>query len=240
MEKPSILQSIKDGMSASSSSSQTTSEDVEPAKPEPFIYKLIGGVVSITFVGWLLGVGPFANHTTNDPADSSSFSTPHSSAAPSKLAMPEDETLFVRAVVNGRSVFKAGSNDMAKGAARPRRARELCSSRSTYDVSDWTGTVSELSSNGSGKGVLSVDLGSGASVHTNNNDISEMIHRTLIPPDSDLYQSVVQLHVGSKVIFSGMLFKGQDDCFEETSLTQEGSMTQPEFLMRFESVDPIR
>src|ERR1700745_3723816 len=41
--------------------------------------------------------------------------------APSRMlsTMPDLETRFVAAVEHGRSVYKSGANDMARGAARP-------------------------------------------------------------------------------------------------------------------------
>ena len=77
-------------------------------------------------------------------------------------------------------------------------------------------------------------------VMTTNNPFSEQVAsiKTLIPVGSPLYQAVIKLKVGQQVRFSGVFLPSRDDCLEEASLTRDGAMHDPDFLFRFDSVQP--
>ncbi len=92
---------------------------------------------------------------------------------------------------------------MATGAARPVRARAICAAVGGHAAHGWTGSVSELSSTGDGKGVLRVDIGDGVTVGTWDNALSDLLDGTLIEPSSPVFQRAVALRVGQRVRFSG-------------------------------------
>jgi uncharacterized protein len=74
-------------------------------------------------------------------------------------AAPVDrKALLVAAVEKGRQAYAAGANDMAKGAARPRRAKDICAAMPSAAIEKWSGIVETLSSNGDGLGVLSIKI----------------------------------------------------------------------------------
>lgn len=154
-------------------------------------------------------------------------------------ALPSQQRTFVAAVETGRNAYVVGGNDMAKGAARPMRARAICSSLgSGLSVDDWIGTVNALSSNGDGKGVLEIAIGRNIFVKTWNNALSDIADTTLLEPDSSIYRQAVSLAVGQRVSFSGTFRDSATDCVKEASLTLDGSLTEPEFIFRFSRVVP--
>ena len=53
---------------------------------------------------------------------------------------------------------------------------------------------------------------------------------------SKLFGEIENLAVGQKVMFSGVLFKGETTCLRETSLTNSGSITGPDFEIKFKDV----
>ena len=57
-----------------------------------------------------------------------------------------------------------------------------------------------------------------------------------VEPDTKLYFALGELSEGDQVKFSGAFFMKSTDCFEEASLTMNGSLTSPEFIMRFANV----
>src|SRR3954447_17491497 len=81
-------------------------------------------------------------------------------AAPSSIpdlpkdTRPIDQQRFVAVVVRARDAYKASSNEMAQGATRVLRAREICGALTSREVIDWEGTVDNLSSNNDGRGIL--------------------------------------------------------------------------------------
>ena len=97
-------------------------------------------------------------------------------------------------------------------------------------------TIAKLSSSSSGKGALVVTIGPKITIGTTNNEFSDSINHTLLSPSSNVFQQVVSLSKDQQIVFSGSFLPGDTDCVQETSLTQEGSMTDPEFQFLFTDV----
>lgn len=150
----------------------------------------------------------------------------------------EDDLILI--VDEGRHEYENGQNDFQKGAARPRRASKICSLIRSPQIDNWVGTVEELSSNSSGYGVLKIRISPHATIGTSNNSFSDSLgeQRTLIAPSDPVFSQVSNLREGQRVIFSGRFSTSQDDCLDETSITQSGSMEDPDFEMRFTNVSP--
>lgn len=153
--------------------------------------------------------------------------------------MPEPQKQFIAAIEAARETYSKGANDMAKGAARPARAKQICSALKTRQAKEWVGVIYGLSTNSDGKGVMEITVGPDFYVKTWNNALSDVSDRTLIDPSSALFQSAVALKKGQKVVFSGTFFKSASDCVKEASLTMRGSITEPEFIIRFSSIKPL-
>jgi hypothetical protein len=159
-----------------------------------------------------------------------------SSATTSWSNSGTNEAAFISAIGDAKSEYNNGSNDLIKGAARVHRRERLCQLVQSMAVRGWTGTVAELSSSSSGKGVLVVSIGPQITVATTNNDFSDSIDHTLLDPSSNVFKQAVSLSKGQRVSFSGFFLPSKTDCVEERSLTQDGSMTDPEFNFRFSDV----
>lgn len=152
--------------------------------------------------------------------------------------MPDKQQQFLSIVDAFATKYKAAPNDMAKGALRPQRAKALCDLLKSVKVTDWAGTVRKLSSNNEGKGVLVVTLNRASNVATWNNALSDMSDRTLIQPGTPLHEAAIQLSRNQTIIFSGSFIRGDTDCIRESSLSQSGSMTDPDWIFQFLSVKP--
>jgi uncharacterized protein len=163
-------------------------------------------------------------------------SPPATPVASSAAINETTEIAFISAIDEARREYNDGSNDLIKGAARVHRRERLCQLLRSAVVRGWTGTVTELSSSSSGKGVLVVSIGPQITVATTNNDFSDSIDHTLLDPSSNVFKQAVSLSKGQRVSFSGFFLPSKTDCVEERSLTQDGSMTDPEFNFRFSDV----
>ena len=150
---------------------------------------------------------------------------PAASTPAQSRGMPADERALIAAAEKGRAAFETGANEMAKGAARPARARDICATfASSLRAVNWIGKVASLSSNGEGKGVLAVEISPGVHIKTFNNSFSDMSSNTLIQPGTGLHAKAVALSPGQQVVFSGTFFRSETDCINEVSLTIRGSM----------------
>jgi hypothetical protein len=156
-----------------------------------------------------------------------------------KSSWPADQQNLVYAVEMARNDYKAGKNDMDRGATRPARARAICNAIRAGEVRDWVGSVALLSTNGDGLGVLAVRVGPEVKVGTWNNSLSDLSYKTLISPNSSVFAVARTMKIGSLVKFSGTLFPDSVDCIREQSMTLAGSVTEPEFVFRFSSLQPL-
>jgi hypothetical protein len=156
-----------------------------------------------------------------------------------KFMMPADEAAFIAASQRALAQYNTAPNDMLKGSSRPVRARAICEAVPNKQAVWWIGKVTKLDTNGDGKGVLYVEIAPSISVDTWNNDISDAEDNTLINPASALFARVSQLRLGQFVRFNGDFPDSDTDCVKESSLTLEGSITEPEFIIRFSSVSAI-
>lgn len=156
-----------------------------------------------------------------------------------KASIPRTQAAFLEAITSARQQYATAANDMAKGAARPARARQLCAALQGLSANNWVGKVSSLSTNGEGRGVLEIDIGSGATVKTWNNSLSDIADNTLIQPQSALFRDASRLKTEQAVHFDGTFISSQVDCVKESSLSLSGSIRSPEFIFVFRSISPL-
>jgi len=180
---------------------------------------------------------PDSNQAAQDQPQPTSDSAANNTVTPSTPSMPDDEAKFVAAVSAAQSTYDAAPNDMAKGRTRADRRSAICQAlQGGLSANGWVGTIKTLSSNTDGKGVLEISLAPSLSVETMNNDLSDIGHNTLLASDSPILSAASAMKEGDAVVFSGTFFPSDVDCVEETSLTLEGSMQEPAFILRFTSV----
>ena len=156
-----------------------------------------------------------------------------------KLTAPEQQSMFNGAIEKFREAFRTAPNEMAAGAQRPKRGKAICAIVGKGAVKNWVGFVEEVSSNGDGYGVLTLQTGNGIKIGTWNNSLSDAGDNTLIDPDSAVFEQAVTLSVGQAVKFSGKFVRDKVDCVRDRSLTQAGSMEEPEYVMRFTAIEAV-
>ena len=155
-------------------------------------------------------------------------------------SLPEEQKQFIQIVTKYIKEYNGAINELQKAALRDKRKNELASIVSSLVVSNWEGSITELDTNNDGKGVLSIKIAPKIILSTWNNALSDIASSTLIEKDSSVYQALLNFKNGTKVKFSGKFFTSETDFFEEKSLTIDGSMESPEYLFRFESVEPLQ
>jgi len=153
-----------------------------------------------------------------------------------KLPIPTDQARFINAVVSARTSYNSAANELAAGGMRSARQQAICNAVINQQASDWVGRIETLTSNGDGKGVVSLSMTQYIHVATWNNSLSDIRDHTLIDPTSSMFKELAALKVGDLVKFSGQFSSSNTDCVGEQSVTLQGSMTKPEFTMRFTSI----
>jgi len=173
--------------------------------------------------------------------------TPHSAPLPVvasppvvEPSLPADEINFISAVRSFRARYQHAPNEFQKSDIRGERGQFLAGTLPDRSAQDWVGQIAFMETTSGGDGILSVKLPGGdrIRVETLNNNFLGLGMGTLIPHGSALYDQVAKLAVGTTVIFSGIFGPGDRDYLEEMSMTEEGSMTDPEFLFKFTNISP--
>jgi hypothetical protein len=198
----------------------------------------LGG--ALVFIGAIVLLVWIGNSADKSPHPAAATAPSQKPVAVAARVMPSDETSFIGIVQKAHRAYSAaGSNELQAGSTRPARAKELCSTFRGFKVSAWTGVVSQLSTNNDGHGVVVIDIADDVQIGTWNNSISDSFHHTMLDPESPLYRTALSLQKGAPVKFSGEFFRKDSDCFYESSITQSGSMTAPQFIFRFSRLAPI-
>jgi hypothetical protein len=103
----------------------------------------------------------------------------------------------------------------------------------------WVGKVQDLKTERDGEASFSIKLQDSKTViGTWNNSVSDSFSHTMISRNDVLYPSLMDIKNGDEVTVSGtFLVEGAgEDYVREESFTEEGSMTSPEFLVRFSKI----
>jgi hypothetical protein len=182
---------------------------------------IAGSVVSLLVVGAaLFRMGAF----------------PGTSNASDHVPIPADQAAFVSTVESFYQPYRAAPNELKKSALRTERRNALEKALPSTQVVGWVGTLESMQTTSDGKAYISIRLyGSTVRVKTYNNGPSDLFERTLIGQGTPLYNTVAALSTGDLVSFTGEFLSGKD-FIREASVTEEGSMTEPEFIFRFTSV----
>ena len=213
-----------------------------------------------TFFYWLgisllgLVVIAFLNNldekTTKTPKDSSPASALEDSDSltvvssptlqPSVQSVkPNDEIQFIELVTTYVNKFGETKNELQQSILRDKRKQEISRILTSHEVTSWVGKIRSLETNTEGKAILVIRLSPDIELGTWNNGLSDVFDNTLIDKETTLYKQLSDLTTGKLVKFSGSFFRSETDYVREKSITIQGSMTKPEFLFKFSSVQPI-
>jgi hypothetical protein len=148
---------------------------------------------------------------------------------------PRNETEFVSTIRSYQDRYKSAPNEFRKSTLRRERATDLARILTDRCANRWVGMVRWIHTEGQGNGSIAIDpleFQHGAlSVGMLNSSVK-------IVPGSPLYQKISELVVGARVVFTGIFETGSGlDYLRETSLTENGSMTDPEFDFDFVSIE---
>jgi hypothetical protein len=155
--------------------------------------------------------------------------------------LPPEQAQFVSVIESFYQPYNDAPNELRRSTLRADRRNALEKALPSRAVQGWMGQIKEMTTTTEGKAHLAVRLGGSKSivVQTWNNTLSDVFDRTLIDHGSALYNSISRLSRGDVIRFGGNFFSGSNalDFLEEKSMTESGSMTEPEFIFRFTSVE---
>jgi hypothetical protein len=146
----------------------------------------------------------------------------------------DHQTSFESLIETYRGQYKSFSNEVKKSKVRRLRKTAIKSMiGSTRKVKLWTGTLSSISTNSDGNAYVSIHIKGCCHIKTWNNSLSDISDNTAIIAASKLSSILENLNTGDKVWFTGRFFSDSQDHIKELSITEDGAMTDPEFLFKF-------
>jgi hypothetical protein len=154
------------------------------------------------------------------------------------IVLPQSQLSFIDAVESFYSPYNDAPNELKKSALRTHRKDAIKNILSNRRINEWVGTLTDMQTNSEGRAIVEIKLEGAESIvmKTWNNALSDFMDNTLIENGSDLYNSISELSEGGKVVFSGTLISDDRDYVKEGSMTESGSMTDPEFIVKFSSI----
>jgi len=186
------------------------------------------GILVLLFIAITMFSG---NDGSNTAATGSS-----GQAAQLTVVLP-NQAAFIQTVESYYQPYKDAPNELKGSALRTERKEALAKLMSNRTVTNWSGTLESLDTNSEGKAAISIKLDSSSvTVATWSNGLSDFGFDTLIANSSDLYNKISDMSEGDHVTFSGEFLESDKDYLSESSLTENGAMTTPTFIMKFSDV----
>lgn len=166
------------------------------------------------------------------------------STAPSPPAytIPQVQADFIAAVNSAMGLYEQAPNELKKSAVRTNRSNAIAAAmKNNRNINGWVGKITELKTNSEGKAFIAIRLIGSQSeilVKTWNNGLSDIGSNTLISQESPLFSTIADMSEGQAVEFSGTFDSGKD-FINESSISESGSMQDPEFIFKFKSIKKI-
>jgi len=157
--------------------------------------------------------------------------------------IPEKQDSFrqiINSSISDYNLKKDEGNSFAMTNLRQDRKNQLRQLfGSSLTVNNWVGKITSIDNSGiindenDDVAIHVIPLDVKATLETWNNSISDDGFNTLIKRNSSLATTLMSLKIGDKVTFSGYFIPKEDDFLYEMSITENGSMLEPEFLFKF-------
>lgn len=154
--------------------------------------------------------------------------------------VPRMQEEFVDIALQAREDFFDAATDLQEAEIYRVRDDALCAVLGSEFVAEgWVGEISSIGANGDGDAFVEIEIADDVEVGTFNNVLSDLMHSTLIDRGTDMHTTLLGMERGDKVFFSGLFIDGSETCMYNKRLTEDGSLRDPSFLMRFWDIQPF-
>jgi len=209
-----------------------------PIKKKGGCLKIIGyGIIGIVVIG-MIGAKLSSGSKSNDSSSSESNASVTPSSQQTAIPLPQDQKTFCDAVTSFIAQYNAAPNELKKSAVRAARKQKLQEVIPSLQFDGWIGELTDMGTVSDGSAYIAVKLaGSPLSIQTWNNGMSDLNDKTLIPVNTPLFNAISDFKKGAQVKISGQFVTSDQDFIGEQSVTENGSMTEPEFTAHFTKVE---
>lgn len=208
-------------------------------------------IIGALIVLGLILLRSLSNHEGSTPAttDQNEIAKNGESPATEEITrgdsfIPPAQKSFASMIDSFIPMYEGADTEIRKTDVRFQRKEAIASYFSgagSLQFRGWIGKVKELTTEKDGEAYVSIKLhGSNTVIETHNNSFSDRLSQanTMIRRDDALYQSLRDIKQGDDVTISGSFLRENSgyDYVEECSATEQGSMTEPEFIVRFSRI----
>ncbi|MEN9919812.1 MAG: hypothetical protein RL662_2248 [Bacteroidota bacterium] len=156
------------------------------------------------------------------------------------LSLPNVQQQFVSVIQECEKEYEKAPNELKKSGIKTKRGnliKEVLGNSRNFN--NWICIVTDMSTTGQGNASFSLKIESTKiQIGNMNNELSDLFDNTLIEQSNPLYDIISELKKGDKVKISGSFLKSpHSDYIFEVSLTENGSMQRPNFVVKFESIE---
>lgn len=141
--------------------------------------------------------------------------------------------------------YGKGQNEIQKSLAFNECNKQRAEFAAQNGISGWTGTIKDISTD-QGADVVTVDIeaeidGFEMTFMTVNNRLSDMNTGSMITPGDPLFNALAQMKEGQKVTFDAAFLEDPEGKrgVWEGSMTEQGSMSDPAFNVKFSDIRPF-
>jgi hypothetical protein len=220
------------------------SRPAQSDKPPRVGLKLLFVVVVVIGVLWVLFVAegtPRTQPSSAEPPEVHPVTL--LSTTPSAPTVPPQEAAFASMVKSFVPSYNQADTEIRKTNVRFERKQAMAKFFSGSDglrFQNWVGIVKSVTTESDGEAALSLTLlgDSDLTIATWNNSFSDSSAHTMIARSDSLYGSLMNIKSGDVVRVSGTFLSSGSaaDEIKESSLTEEGAMTSPDFIVRFTEI----
>jgi predicted nucleic acid-binding Zn ribbon protein len=194
------------------------------------------GLIALAIIVSIFSGG--SNKSGGESGGSAPVALPTVSNQQTAILLPQDQKAFCDAVTGFISQYNAAPNELKKSAVRVARKQKLQELLPSLQFDGWIGELTDMGTTSDGSAYIAIKLeGNTIKIQTWNNGASDIEDKTLIPVNTPLFNAISDLKEGIHVKVSGQFVAGEQDYIAEQSITENGSMTEPEFTVHFTKVE---
>ncbi len=166
-------------------------------------------------------------------------SAPVAASAPAEVAPPSAQDRFEQARVALEKAYNDAPNEIKKSAVfnQANETTVKLAGQEGFVAKNWHGVVSQISTDqGGAHAFLVIKSGLGYPVTYKTTQMTAFDVGTAIRRGTPMYEKLGALSDGDRVVFTAQFIRDRARGLREVSLTEEGSLSEPEFLVKFQDI----
>ncbi len=152
--------------------------------------------------------------------------------------MPAKQKIFIQKIEEYYPRYLAAPNQLKKSDLRTERKNTINYIMDDLRADKWIGVLKSMGTTSQREAYIVIQLPNSKITLRTNSTLD--FDNTLIKQNTKLYETISNLEEGDKVVFSGTFIPDREDYLKEFSITELGSMTEPEFIFRFIDIQKLK